>query len=100
MEFDLTATREQFEAFGAALDESGCEYDLLTLVHTDERDILLTERQRECLTVARRRGYFDVPRACTLAALADELGVDESTASETIRCTVGRVVGRFLLGRG
>ncbi|MFC6976028.1 helix-turn-helix domain-containing protein [Halomicroarcula sp. GCM10025709] len=97
MEFDLTATREQFEAFGATLDERGRPYDLLSLVHTTDRETLLTDRQRECLTVAHRQGYFDVPRACTLAEVADTLGVDTSTASETIRRAVDRVVGRFLL---
>lgn len=85
MEFDVTATQEQFETFVAALDETERQYDLLTLVHTDEQDALLTDRQRECLTVAHRRGYFDVPRECTLAELGDGLGVDKSTASETIR---------------
>lgn len=99
MRFDLTATREQFEAFGSALDDTGREYELLTLVSTDKRESLLTERQRECLTVAHRRGYFDVPRECTLADLAATLGVDKSTASETIRRATGRVVDQFLVGR-
>lgn len=97
MEFDLTATQEQFEAFGEVLDATGLQYDLLTVVHTDEEDALLTGRQRECLAVAQRLGYFDVPRECTLAELADELGVDKSTASETIRRGTSRVVGQFLL---
>lgn len=99
MEFDITATQEQFEAFGDALDETGRQYDLLTLVHTDQRDDLLTDRQRECLTVAQRRGYFEVPRDCTLAELADELDVDKSTASETIRRGTARVLEQFLLNR-
>jgi predicted DNA binding protein len=99
MEFDLTATQEQFEAFGSALDDAGRQYDLLTLVHTDQQDALLTDRQRECLTVAHRRGYFDVPRECTLAELADALGVDKSSASETLRRGTGRVVEQFLLDR-
>lgn len=99
MEFDITATREQFEAFGATLDDTGRQYDLVTLVHTDERDALLTDRQRECLTVAQRRGYFEVPRECTLAELADALGVDKSTASETIRRGTARVVEQFLVNR-
>lgn len=97
MEFDLTATQEQFEAFGEVLDATGLQYNLLTVVHTDEEDALLTERQRECLATAQRLGYFDVPRECTLAELADELGVDKSTASETIRRGTSRVVGQFLL---
>ena len=99
MEFSLTATREGFEAFGAALDEAGRRYDLLSLVHTDDQEALLTERQRECLTVAHHRGYFAVPRECTLAEVAAELGVDTSTASETVRRATARVVEQFLLGR-
>jgi predicted DNA binding protein len=99
MAFDLTATQAQFEAFGEVLDASGLQYELLTVVHTDDEESLLTERQRECLTVAQRRGYFDVPRECTLAELADALDVDKSTASETIRRGTARVLEQFLVGR-
>lgn len=99
MEFGLTATREQFEAFGEALEARDRRYELLTLVHTDEEDGPVTDRQRECLAVAQRMGYFAVPREATLAAVADELGVDTSTASETIRRGTARVVERFLLER-
>jgi predicted DNA binding protein len=98
MEFDLTATQAQFEAFGEVLDATGLQYELLTVVHTDDEESLLTERQRECLTVAQRRGYFDVPRDCTLAELADVLDVDKSTASETIRRGTARVLEQFLVG--
>lgn len=99
MEFDLTATQAQFEAFGEVLDSTGLQYELLTVVHTDDEESLLTERQRECLTVAQRRGYFDVPRECTLAELAEALDVDKSTASETIRRGTARVLEQFLVGR-
>ncbi|WP_245852909.1 helix-turn-helix domain-containing protein [Natrinema ejinorense] len=99
MEFDLTATRDQFDAFGTSLEASGLQYDLLSVVRTDEKSALLTDRQRECLTVALRQGYLEVPRECTLAELADELGVDKSTASETIRRGSARVLEQFLLGR-
>ena len=98
VEFDLTATREQFEAFGAGLDEAGREYDLLSVVHTEADGALLTDRQRECLTAVRRQGYFEVPRECTLAELADSLGVDKSTASETVRRATARVVADVLVG--
>jgi len=99
MEFDLTATQEQFDAFGAALDARGHEYDLLSVVHTDEESTLLTERQQECLTVAQRLGYFEVPRECTLEELADALGVDKSSVSETIRRATARIVEQFLIER-
>ena len=99
MEFNLTATREQFEAFGSALDDADRRYELLTLVHTDEGEALLTDRQREYLSAAHRRGYFEVPRECTLAEVAADLGVDTSSASETIRRGVARVVDQFLVRR-
>ncbi|WP_201289613.1 helix-turn-helix domain-containing protein [Halobaculum saliterrae] len=99
MEFDLTATQKQFEAFGSALEETNRDYELLTLVHTDEQDSLLTDRQWEYVTVAYRRGYFEVPRECTLAELADAFGVDKSSASETIRRGAGRIIGQFIVSR-
>lgn len=99
MEFDLTATQEQFEAFGSALDDTDRDYELLTLVHTNEQDSLLTDRQWEYVTVAYRRGYFDVPRECTLAELADALGVDKSSASETIRRGARRIIEQFMISR-
>ncbi|WP_240334486.1 helix-turn-helix domain-containing protein [Halorussus sp. MSC15.2] len=111
-EFDLTATREQFEAVGTALDESAFDYDLLSVVETgDETDSrtdreggltghggLLTDRQRECLNAALREGYFEVPRECTLADLAETLEIDKSTASEILRRGERRVLGAVLLG--
>lgn len=97
MTFTVTATREQFEALGATLDTSGFRYDLLSVVHSDARSGVLTDRQRECLEVALREGYFDVPRGCTLVDVAAELGVDKSSASETIRRGSARVLEWFLL---
>jgi predicted DNA binding protein len=98
MEFDLTATQAQFDAFGEALDATGVQYELLTVVHTSEDGTaLLTDRQRECLTVALRRGYFEIPRDCTLAEVAEALDIDKSTASETIRRGQARVLKQYLL---
>jgi len=98
MEFDVTATREQFETMGTALDASGYEYELLSVREGRNPETLLTERQRECLTIAFREGYFEVPRRCTLTDVADAIGVDKSTASETIRRGSARVIEWFLMG--
>ena len=97
-EFDLTATREQFEAVGAALDGSEFDYELLSVVETGDENAVLTDRQRDCLGVALREGYFEVPRECTLAEVADAVGIDKSTASEILRRGESRVLKRFLLG--
>lgn len=95
-EFDLTGTRESFDRFRTALDEAGRPYELLSLVHSEEGAGLLTDRQREVLDAAVRAGYFDVPRGCTLAELAADLGVDKSTASRILRRGQARIVQWFL----
>jgi hypothetical protein len=97
MEFTVTATRSEFEALGDHLDAGEVRYDLLSVVHGGSRSGVLTDRQRECLTVALRAGYFEVPRRTTLATVADRLDVDTSTASETIRRGTARVLDWFFV---
>jgi hypothetical protein len=96
MEFDITTTRDRFETMADRLSASPYGYELLSVVHADGDEDLLTDRQREALRAALRAGYFEVPRRCTLAEVADRLGVDKSTASETIRRGQARVVEWFL----
>jgi len=72
---------EEFSAVGAnpvlrALTDYGGPPDPLDA---------LTARQREVLTLAFERGYFDVPRGTTTDALAGELGVDASTVREHLQ---------------
>ena len=100
MAFAVTATRADFEAFGERLDASGLRYELRSVVHREGRDGVLTDRQRECLDVAWRMGYFEVPRDCTLADVADALDVDPSSVSETLRRGTARVLDGFLAAPG
>lgn len=97
-EFELTATREHLQEVRAMFDASPLDYDLLSVVGTADPDALLTDRQRELLDVAVRRGYFEVPRECTLAELAEDVGIDKSTASGVLRRGQGRIVKSFLTG--
>jgi hypothetical protein len=54
----------------------------------------LTRCQRETLVRALERGYFEVPRDCSLAELAASLGVSESAASERLRRATATLVAR------
>ena len=100
MSFAITASRAEFEAFGDRLDASGMRYELQSVVHRDESSGgPLTDRQLECLTVAWRMGYFEVPRDASLAEVADALDVDTSTVSETVRRGTARVLEQFLSER-
>jgi predicted DNA binding protein len=45
----------------------------------------LTDLQREALLAALETGYYDVPRAVTLAALADRLDISDTALSQRLR---------------
>jgi predicted DNA binding protein len=96
MEFSVTVTQAQFEAVRTALDGSDRAYEVVSVLRSDQRDDILTARQRECLTHAIRNGYYEIPRACTLADLAAAFDVDPSTFSETLRRAEQRVLRWFL----
>ncbi len=54
----------------------------------------LSERQREALTLAVRMGYYDIPRGCTTAELADELGISDQAVTERLRRAIS-TFGRY-----
>jgi len=97
-EFDLTGTRAEFDRFRETLEEAGTPYELLSKVGTERSDRLLTRRQEELLAAGLREGYFEVPRDCTLADLADAVGVDKSTASGIVRRGQARLIAWYLTG--
>ncbi|SIS01502.1 helix-turn-helix domain-containing protein [Natronorubrum thiooxidans] len=56
----------------------------------------LSEPQREALTLAIRMGYYDIPRGCTTAELADDLGISDQAVTERLRRAIG-AFGRHAL---
>lgn len=58
----------------------------------DRRSEPLTHEQREALTLAAQRGYFDIPREANLGDLGDELGITQQAMSERVRRGVRNVV--------
>ncbi len=97
-EFDVTGTQAEFDALQETLEASDLSYDLLSLVHTDEDEDILTDRQQEYLDAALREGYFDVPRECTLDELASALEADKSTVSRTLRRGQAQILQWYLTG--
>lgn len=60
----------------------------------------LSEPQREALTLAVRMGYYDIPRGCTTAELADELGISDQAVTERLRRAIGTFGRNALLSTG
>ncbi len=75
-----------------SLDERDVNYDVLSI--TEGYDVVdsLTARQREILTVAIERGYYDNPRRCSLTDLADELNVNKSVISGVLHRAEGEII--------
>jgi hypothetical protein len=99
-EFEVTAPREQIRDFRSMLEGADWSHEVLAVGQDSGPDDLLTDRQRELLDAALVRGYFAVPRECTLAELAADLDVDKSTASGVLRRAVERLVTWFVTGAG
>lgn len=58
---------------------------------TSDLEALLTDRQREVLTVAMQLGYYDSPRAATHDDIADAMGLAPATVSEHLQKIESRV---------
>ena len=52
----------------------------------------LTPPQQQSLTLALKRGYFDVPRGVMMTELADDLGVSTNALSERLRRATANLV--------
>ncbi|MGQ3413863.1 helix-turn-helix domain-containing protein [Natrinema sp. LN54] len=56
----------------------------------------ITDRQFEAIERATDLGYFSVPREATLTDIADEMGIDKSTAGEHLRRGLGHMAAFFV----
>lgn len=89
---EFVMPESKMAAMWKSLDERDVDYEVLSI--TDGYDVLdaLTARQREILTVAIERGYYDTPRGCSLTDLAEELGVNKSVISGVLHRAEGEIV--------
>jgi predicted DNA binding protein len=81
---------EAFTEFRTSCEQYGISFDLLSMTPDpagsdgSSRDGL-TNRQREALTLAVSRGYYESPRQVTTEELADELGISQPSLSGLLR---------------
>jgi predicted DNA binding protein len=90
------AAREGVSKLVAELEAESGVIEVTALSEGPMGDALLTERQREVLTEAYERGYYDSPRRCSTAELAGTLGVAPSTVSDLLRRAERRALGALV----
>ncbi len=91
-----TASQEQLSELTTALAAADIPYEILSFTQSYDASGLLTERQREFITEAVERGYYDSPRGCTLIELADTFGINQSAASGVLHRAEGRIIKEFI----
>ncbi|KZN24545.1 DNA-binding protein [Haladaptatus sp. R4] len=92
----LTASHERLSNYADELRKAGIPYQVSSLAQSYDSGELLTERQREFVTAAVQRGYYDTPRGCTLTELAEEFEVHKSAASRLLHRAEGRIMREFV----
>lgn len=53
----------------------------------------LTDAQREALTLAYERGYFNTPRDVTMAEIGEELGISQQAVASRLRRGIEQILG-------
>lgn len=81
---------ENFNAFRQSCEDHGISLELISIspesASTDSTSQDgLTERQREALTLAISRGYYESPRQVTAEELAEELDISQPSLSSLLR---------------
>ncbi|MCL7417539.1 MAG: helix-turn-helix domain-containing protein [Halalkalicoccus sp.] len=90
---------EDLTAFNQSLTGGGIPVTLRHLYNPtlpDEKPAL-SDEQREALLQAYSRGYFGIPRGCTLDDLAEGLSISDSALSQRLRRGTATLVKQHLL---
>lgn len=89
---NMITSHEELSKLKGAFEDERVPYEIDSIVQSAEPTDLLTDRQRQFLTEAVERGYYDTPRECTLTELATAIGVNKSAASGILHRAEGRII--------
>lgn len=95
---------ERVAAFYDVCTDHGLGIDVVSVLSlSDARDVGtqfgLTPEQHEAITLAVRRGYYEVPRGTDLGEIADELDISQQAASKRVRRATDNVLRAALFAR-
>lgn len=95
----IEESREGLDSFLALLREGGIHYQVISITESNTPTELLTTRQREVVRAAIDQGYYEIPKSCTLAEIADSLDSHKSTIGGVLNRAEGRIITAFMRER-
>lgn len=90
------------DSFQRAVESLPGEFDLeiesMGDYHPDMRDVFstLTDRQKEILSTAIRKGYYEYPRRSTLQEIAEYFGIASGTVGQHLQRIEAKVFSEFM----
>lgn len=100
-EFELRFPRhELLSAFRTHCEDAQISLDAIRIYNATGPDAGpwygLSNPQREALSLAVERGYYDIPRRCTTKELAAELDISDQAVTERLRRAIAELVTNTL----
>ncbi len=92
--WNVVCNDETFKNLITVLERSGINYELVSKEMFSEDDEI-TYREYMLLKLAFEGGFFDSPKKIRLEEMAKALGISKSTASETLRRGLKKVLKMF-----
>jgi predicted DNA binding protein len=93
---ETTITHERLSEFKDELENADITYEVVSVTQSTDAIELLTDRQRQFIGEAVKRGYYDSPRRCSLTDLATSLEVSKPTASGILHRAEERIIKEFV----
>ncbi|MBO8182627.1 MAG: helix-turn-helix domain-containing protein [Archaeoglobus sp.] len=93
----ICSNYEIFKEIMSGLERLNIDFEVIykaTLAEKEERDEI-THNEYRLLKLAYERGFFDSPKRIKLDELAKLEGISKSTASDTLRRALKKVLSRF-----
>lgn len=96
-EFNISSSRQNIDKFITELESKGLSITVkyLGTYETDPISHLLTPRQHEVYTQAKKKGYYNSPREITLTELAEQLNMAKSSLSSMLQRIHSKLLGNI-----
>ncbi len=94
----LSPSADSFRKLLAYLQERFTDVNIRALSSkpTETLQDFLTDKQYETLMLAHRKGYYEIPRKCTLEEIGEELGVKRVACQERMRRAERKIIDYYV----